>query len=173
MQMPILRLKPFMVSSVKVWRKNYFGPNIRQFHSNWLSFSSMADSGDASITDTVSMNTDYTRKVTVTVLGIGVTSKKITMTQTVTKTAIKEYSDNFNISVYPNPTKGRFTLSLSNEPAQNAIVNIYNLQGKLLISKIYRNTSISTIDLSSHPKGIYLAKIWIDGILYNQKICSK
>jgi mannan endo-1,4-beta-mannosidase len=139
--------------------------------SSWLSFSSVADSGDASITVTALRNTDYTRKATVTVSGIGVTSKKITVTQTVTRTAIKEYSDNFNISVYPNPTKGRFTLSLGNEPAQNAIVNIYNLQGKLLLSKIFRNTSISTIDLSGHPKGIYLAKIWIDGILYNQKIC--
>ena len=73
-----------------------------------------------------------------------------------------------DISVYPNPSSGKFTL-------QSAIgiyeIEIYNVLGE----RIYTTTNLSQsssneIDLSYAPKGIYFVKIYDGSRVYNKKV---
>lgn len=75
------------------------------------------------------------------------------------------------ISIYPNPTSGLVYLSF--DQTHEANVEMFNLQGKLLYSKIMLDTPVTTIDLTGHPKGIYLLKLTADSKIFTQKINLK
>ena len=70
-------------------------------------------------------------------------------------------------SINPNPSTGLFSLQLSeNTPSQ---VFIYNSLGEV----VYQSSTInnqSSIDLSSHPRGIYFIKLISEGNIYTEKI---
>jgi hypothetical protein len=72
-----------------------------------------------------------------------------------TLTVIQKTVDPF--SVYPNPTSGRFSLHFETTPFRKAIIEINNVAGKRVLSDTSAESTIS-IDLSDHPKGIYLIK---------------
>ena len=72
---------------------------------------------------------------------------------------IIENNINKFISIYPNPTNGKFCIDLK-EPKSKMEVEIYNVLGQ----KIYKSSTrsplpLNEVDLSSHPKGVYLIKI--------------
>jgi hypothetical protein len=72
------------------------------------------------------------------------------------------------ITVYPNPTSGKFTISSKNNISS---MEIYNLLGELIDSDFNINGKTSNeIDLSSHCKGIYILNIYSGGKIYNCKI---
>jgi hypothetical protein len=73
-----------------------------------------------------------------------------------------------NITIYPNPGKGIFTVSISNE--LNAI-EIYNASGNLVYSdpKCSNETS-RKIDISNSAKGMYFVKIVNGPKSYTKKI---
>jgi N-acetylneuraminic acid mutarotase len=76
-----------------------------------------------------------------------------------------------NLCIFPNPTSGLFSISFGTTPPQQAIVSIFNMEGKLVLTRFFQNIPSATLNLSGYSKGIYLTKLWIDGILSNQKIC--
>ena len=76
-----------------------------------------------------------------------------------------------HVSISPNPTNGRLVLSFGSSLKQPTTIEIYDLKGNLVFSKSYLNTASETIDLTGHPKGIYLIKSWTDGVMHNQKVC--
>jgi len=89
-----------------------------------------------------------------------------------------ELSQNINknetlngVEIFPNPTTGEFTISFGTTPLQAVIVEIYNTEGRLILTKTFRNTTTATIDLTSNPHGMYLATLRVDGVFYSQKIC--
>lgn len=58
-----------------------------------------------------------------------------------------------NFSLYPNPTKGQFTIQLEN-PSELKNINIYNNLGQLVLTSI--ETTISTSQLGS---GLYIVEV--------------
>jgi len=73
-----------------------------------------------------------------------------------------------NITVYPNPTCGKFTIS-SDKPINS--VEIYNLLGERIYSDFTFNRQISKeIDLSDRCQGVYAIKIYNGKGIYNCKI---
>jgi hypothetical protein len=64
-----------------------------------------------------------------------------------------------NISIYPNPSKGMFTISLGD--VQPIGIEVYDLTGKLILSKkdIFINNFETFIDLSTASQGVYFIKI--------------
>lgn len=73
-----------------------------------------------------------------------------------------------NITVYPNPTNGKFTIS-SNSTISS--IEIYNLLGELIRSNFTFNQQTSTeIDLSKESKGLYFAKMKVGTKVYARKI---
>ena len=72
------------------------------------------------------------------------------------------------ITVYPNPSSGKFTIS-----SKSAIssVEVYNLLGELVYSdcKFSGQKSIE-LDLSNRSKGVYVIRIFIGKEIYNTKL---
>lgn len=83
----------------------------------------------------------------------------------------EEVSPNTSIILYPNPTNGILKFECKDNNIE-CVVNIYNTSGKL----IYTNNIIKNgdeIDLTSQAKGLYLARISINGEIITQKILLK
>jgi hypothetical protein len=81
-----------------------------------------------------------------------------------------ESFDNTTISIYPNPSKGNFTISLKNNTLENTKLEMFDILGKKIRQENLTNneTIINTNDLS---KGVYFAKISNkDNMFYNSKI---
>jgi hypothetical protein len=72
-----------------------------------------------------------------------------------------------SVSIYPNPTKGNFTVGLG-KTYSNAEITVINIVGKTIFSKNFTSTSKQEIQLSV-PSGVYLVKIKLD----NKKVMTK
>jgi len=68
-------------------------------------------------------------------------------------------SPNEVVSVYPNPSNGKFELKITNYESGIKNIEVYNLLGE----KVYSNTSAAhfplAIDISSQPTGMYFVKV--------------
>lgn len=86
-----------------------------------------------------------------------------------TVNGINEINISNLITNYPNPTSGKFTVTISPAELGSASVLtlkqvqgdivIYNLQGEKVYSSSNFQISKSTIDLSSQPSGVYFLKV--------------
>ena len=67
-----------------------------------------------------------------------------------------------HITIYPNPTKGRFSVEITGtEIPENSSITLHNLQGGV----IYSNNApdqLNEIDLTPQPDGLYILTIKID-----------
>jgi len=71
-----------------------------------------------------------------------------------------------DVSVFPNPSTGIFTISSSEKIS---VIEIYNTLGQIIYqSKVQSPTS--NIDLSDKPKGIYFLRIIAEDKTYTQKL---
>ncbi len=108
---------------------------------------------------------------------------ELELTQALNKLSVKTNKDcqgvynemiSFNSEplVYPNPIKDNTINVNSVDFYDNEIpVQIFDLTGKLLLSKTFRPTTMQlNIDVSNMPDGIYLLKIVSKGKLFNYKI---
>jgi hypothetical protein len=78
------------------------------------------------------------------------------------------------LSVFPNPTNGKFTLKVKSETT-NSIQHyvIYNCIGDVILNKDIKNTSgnfTDNIDLSSYPNGLYFVEVSVDGYKLTSKL---
>ncbi len=71
--------------------------------------------------------------------------------ETCSVTAIDETSYSYGISVYPNPSSGFVILASDN--ISIAGIKVFNSSGEMVY---YTNSTISSIDLSDKPKGVYI-----------------
>jgi len=68
----------------------------------------------------------------------------------------------FNISLFPNPATNTLTLNLGQlKDIQNTTVNIYDIQGKLLLQQNIMQQQ-TELNISSFAKGIYIVKVTND-----------
>ena len=75
------------------------------------------------------------------------------------KSSTLSVDDNFlsNFSLYPNPSTNSVKLSSTNTPISE--ISIYDLSGKLLLSKKYNSEININLNISNLDAGIYLLKI--------------
>ena len=73
---------------------------------------------------------------------------------------------NTDLKVYPNPTNGEVQLPLLDMER----VEVYNATGQLVFK---RSNVTSTIDLAGQPSGLYLLKIYADGVVYSTKVVKQ
>ncbi len=85
------------------------------------------------------------------------------------ETAINE-SKETRIKVFPNPINGELTISFGTNPSKRVTTGIYNTEGKLALSKVFINTTTETIDLSGFQTGIYMVRVFANGVCYEEKI---
>jgi len=82
---------------------------------------------------------------------------------------------NFDVSIYPNPTKGKFNVIINNELIKNTKISIYNLLGKKIEADtmLELKKGIIAFDLSAQPKGVYFIEIDDSFKAYTNKIILK
>jgi hypothetical protein len=78
-------------------------------------------------------------------------------------------TDNLNISVYPNPNNGIF--SINNSSSENLIATVTDVQGKVVrtINNVNANT-ITKIDMGAIDKGMYIVTLFNGTISSKRKI---
>ncbi len=64
-----------------------------------------------------------------------------------------------NISVFPNPNNGAFTLNIESALNQKISTNIFNSLGQLILKKQIETNTQTEFDLSANAKGIYYLQI--------------
>lgn len=111
--------------------------------------------GSDTILRGLTLNTNYYWRVR----AMGIESKKIfndvwKFRTEITNSVSSIYEN--KISVFPNPSSGIFTLKIDEASTKNARAEVYNTDGKLVLSKEIEN---GIIDLSGYPKGIYTLKV--------------
>lgn len=79
---------------------------------------------------------------------------------TVNVSGIEEMAFNsiYNLSVYPNPNNGKFTLKFTAEEAQNIRLHIEDMIGQTVVDKQIQNFSgdyLEELDLTALNKGVY------------------
>jgi hypothetical protein len=81
-------------------------------------------------------------------------------------TSLKE----INLSVFPNPNNGSFTLNaILPQTYDDAIINVFDMNGKLIYEAIAStefNILNHTINISSYAKGAYMLRVLLDGERY-------
>ncbi|TRZ76630.1 MAG: T9SS C-terminal target domain-containing protein [Bacteroidetes bacterium] len=82
------------------------------------------------------------------------------------------------ISVYPNPTSGKVTLSTGNSQVSISSISVFNMVGKEVLSRQFsvgsQQSAVGSrqtdVDLSSQPKGLYIILIRAGENFYQKKI---
>lgn len=77
-------------------------------------------------------------------------------------TAIDELGDDSGFEIYPNPSKGIFTVSMLSESIKNADIRIINASGIVVYEQkgiIVESTFATKINLSSQAEGIYYIEL--------------
>lgn len=82
---------------------------------------------------------------------------------------IHEIGNGENISIYPNPSNGIFTLNLQSAKGE---IYIYNLLGEV-IHNSKMNSSVSKIYLSEHANGIYFVRVISGSEIYSGKLLKQ
>jgi hypothetical protein len=77
------------------------------------------------------------------------------------------------VTVSPNPTNDKVKISFGSASYGKAVISICNIEGKQIYLEAFSNIESANIDLTDHPSGIYLAKIFIGDEVIGQEICLK
>jgi len=87
--------------------------------------------------------------------------------------SITEMPDNYKIKVYPNPSRGRFTVHLEASLTENISLELVNLQGAILhqseVDFVAPQTDV-VLDISTLPKGVYILRLKSDNLLRFERI---
>lgn len=85
---------------------------------------------------------------------------------------IDEINDNQLFTVYPNPTDGKFYLNTTYN-STNSLIQIYDVNGKIIFSEVENNLKNHEIELSENSKGIYFVKIISDEFVITKRLILK
>ncbi len=86
-----------------------------------------------------------------------------------TSSLILQTTANKQIKIYPNPSNGLLTIS-SSKSIQHMNVQIHDVNGRLVYTKDYQNSTTNSIDLRDQAKGMYFIKLKIDNEIIQSKI---
>ena len=95
--------------------------------------------------------------------GFGLKTAEIT-------TDILQVTTNFEVVMYPNPTKGEVNLKISNSELLDSKVIVRSVSGNEVFRKEYKATEQIQLDLSKHVSGIYFITLEIDGKILVKKL---
>ncbi|PKP21773.1 MAG: hypothetical protein CVU04_00930 [Bacteroidetes bacterium HGW-Bacteroidetes-20] len=86
-----------------------------------------------------------------------------------TPTAIEDFSLDYLVEIYPNPTNSEINIKIANPEIQIDECNIFDIYGKFL-QKIPIHHETTIFDISSYSSGIYFMKINTDKGIIVKKI---
>lgn len=84
---------------------------------------------------------------------------------------VKNIVNENNLQIHPNPSKGIINISSTLANVNEASVDIYDMNGRLVLSRKAVDLNNATpIDASHLSTGVYVVKITADGTMYTQKL---
>lgn len=81
-----------------------------------------------------------------------------------------------DFKLFPNPSKGKFTVSFESENRQATSIKIYNQAGSLILEKDLgkvKGKVNEELDLGNISAGIYLVQVWQDNAAQTSKVIIK
>jgi len=81
-----------------------------------------------------------------------------------------EYKEIGTINIYPNPSDEIINIEIEN--SNNAVIEIYNVSGTLLIRKTFHSES-EKIDISGFSRGLYIVKVKQEGTVIVKEVVKK
>lgn len=77
------------------------------------------------------------------------------------------------IHIYPNPTKGDLTITISDDDfSVNGYLTLFDLAGKI-VTKLPLNSMSTRLDITSQPNGIYIMQIELNDEKTSWKIIKE
>ena len=73
-------------------------------------------------------------------------------------TQVENLDNSFGVTVFPNPTAD-FVQIQFDKATDNNVIELFSVEGKLLLSETKNATNISQINMSNYANGTYLLKI--------------
>ena len=118
-----------------------------------------AGNGNGSIIADYTENPYYfTRVATITVTVAGLSPQLVTLTQGQSIVSVDDPQPG-GISLYPNPTAGKFRILSRGGSPEKADVQVLDFTGKTVSMKVCAVNSDCTFDLTALPDGCYFVKI--------------
>jgi len=110
----------------------------------------------------------YSKTVSVTAVNKASVVKNVQLVSTTS--GIESINNDNAFTIFPNPAQNILSLNFNNQYLSNAIVQIADIQGRILYkSQIQANNEILTIPLSKFSKGIYFIRLMNDNRLNSVK----
>ena len=97
------------------------------------------------------------------------TAQEITNLYNGLTTSVTKNVSQHNVSIFPNPSQGAFTIQ-SKEEIKKVHIKVINLIGESIYEETASNLVLKNIQLNSVAKGCYTLQIDCDGQLLNKKI---
>lgn len=86
---------------------------------------------------------------------------------------VSELMDEMKITIYPNPTQGKLSVEITNMPQDAAgEITIHDIEGKLM-QKMKDLKTLSKLDLSTYPTGMFILSIRIGQKVSEWKIIKE
>lgn len=100
---------------------------------------------------------------------------KTSMSVAAAPTGINEISNDHSLKMYPSPASDQFTIELKNGVSQNAVVKLFNIEGKEInnLSYAFNGNSIRVVLPTSLEKGVYFVKVIDNGKILSQKLITQ
>ena len=64
-----------------------------------------------------------------------------------------------NFTLFPNPAKGKVIIQLANSNFESGNINVYDIQGKMIVKDIKFQEQTSTLDISNLESGLYFIEL--------------
>ena len=76
-------------------------------------------------------------------------------------TSIEELDNNLSFNVYPNPSKGDFTINLTSVERENVAIKVTNVVGQTVMNRVVAvsGQTKETISLADYSKGVYFLTV--------------
>ena len=92
-------------------------------------------------------------------------------------TGIDEVVSSIDVSIYPNPSQGKFNVELLGLNGEDLELRITDLQGRIVLSEMLEGISgsyIEKVDISKNESGVYIISvIGADGVLITKRIIKE
>jgi len=72
-------------------------------------------------------------------------------------------SNEQQVVIYPNPVKDQLKIKFDEEVVNEVKVNLYNLNGEIVFSTLYKNSQELTLDVNWLPAAMYIIEVNADG----------